>query len=206
MEPGVLASLLFGHYRRRVLGLLLLHPETSYHVREIARLTDTAAGTLHKELARLAEAGLLVRMRQGNQVRYSANVRCPVFPELASILRKTSGLADVLREHLAPLADRLPLALVFGSVARGEERQGSDIDLLLIGETGFAESVKALHPAQEILGREINPVVYSLLEFQRKLEAGDAFLRQVMAGEKLFLLGGGDDLGKLAGHPPPGSP
>lgn len=113
----MLASLLFGAYRRRVLGLLLLHPEEAFHVREIARQTETNAGTLHKELARLAQAGLLNRERVGNQLRYSANRQCPIFEELASILRKTSGLADVLLDAIAPLGKRVKVALIFGSVA-----------------------------------------------------------------------------------------
>ncbi|MDV7393132.1 winged helix-turn-helix domain-containing protein, partial [Arthrospira platensis SPKY1] len=99
----MLATLLFGNYRRRVLGLLLLHPEETYHVREIARLTNTTAGTLHKELARLAEVGLLTKAQVGNQVRYAANRQSPVFEELASILRKTSGLADIVLDALAGL-------------------------------------------------------------------------------------------------------
>jgi DNA-binding transcriptional ArsR family regulator len=85
-----LSSLIFNDYRRRVLGLLLLHPERQWHVREIARLTGTTAGTLHKELSRLAQAGILRRVEQGKQVYYSANHDCPIFAELASILRKIS--------------------------------------------------------------------------------------------------------------------
>lgn len=195
----MLASLLFGGYRRRVLGLLLLHPERSFHVRDIARQTETHAGTLHKELARLAQAGLLTREQVGNQVRYSANRQCPVFEELASILRKTSGLADVIHDAIARLARRIEVALVFGSVARGEERAGSDVDVLLIGDLGFADAVKALHGAQERIGREINPVVMSVAEFRRKVSAGDGFLRDILAREKIFLMGDEDELGKLAG-------
>jgi len=193
----MLASLIFGTYRRRVLGLLLLHPEEAFHVREIARQTETNAGTLHKELARLAEAGLLKRERVGNQLRYSANRRCPVFEELASLLRKTSGLTDVLLDALTPVAKRIKLALIFGSMARGEERSGSDVDVLLVGAIGFAEAVKALHAAQEKIGREINPVVMSPEEFRRKLSGGDGFLREVLAKDKLFLMGDEDELGKL---------
>src|SRR5689334_23579365 len=115
----MLAALLFGSYRQRVLGLLLLHPEKAYHVREIARLTDTTPGTLHKELARLAKAGLLSREKVGNQLHYRANRQSPIFEELAGILRKTSGLADVLQGALAGLTRRLKVALIFGSVARG---------------------------------------------------------------------------------------
>lgn len=201
----MLTSLLFGNYRQRVLGLLLLHPETTYHVREIARLTGTAAGTLHKELAKLADAGLLSREKVGNQVRYGANLACPIYQELASILRKTSGLADVLAEALAPLAQQLELAFVFGSMARGEAQPGSDVDIMLVGSLSFADAVRVLHPLQQTLRREINPVVYGVEEFQRKA-AEDAFLKQTLAQPKLFLIGNDDDLGKLAGHPPTPAP
>ena len=200
----MLASLLFGGYRRRVLGLLLLHPEKTYHVREIARMTDTTAGTLHKELARLAQAGLLTRERIGNQLRYAANRQCPIFEELASILRKTSGLADIVLDALVGFGKRIDVALIFGSVARGEERTGSDVDVLIIGNIGFAEAVKALHLAQEKIGREINPVVMSPEEFRCKREEGDGFVREILAKEKIFLMGDADELGKLGGYQPSG--
>ena len=157
----MLMELLFGSYRQRVLSLLLLHPDSSYYVRELARLTGTSAGTLHKELTRLAQAGLLLRQEQGNQVRYQANQACPVFPELAGLFRKTSGLVDVLADALRPLAADISLAFVFGSMARGDEQPGSDVDLMVIGSPAFGDVVKALYPAQEILQREINPVIYS---------------------------------------------
>ena len=110
----MLTELLLGDYRKKVLSQLLLHPDADYHVRELARLTGTAAGSLHKELARLAGAGLLLRKEQGNQVRYQANRQCPIYPELAGLLRKTSGAAQVLGQALAPLQPAL--ALIFGSV------------------------------------------------------------------------------------------
>jgi len=112
-------------------------------------------------------------------------------------------LADVLLDALAPLSRRLKLALVFGSVARGDERSRSDVDLLLVGSVSFADAVKALHPVQGRLGREINPVVMSAAEFRKK--AAEPFLRGVLAGQKLFLIGDEDELGKLAGHPAPGT-
>ncbi|MFA5627942.1 MAG: nucleotidyltransferase domain-containing protein [Thiohalomonadaceae bacterium] len=193
----MLASLLFGIYRQRVLGLLLLNPEQSYYVREIARLTDTAAGTLHKELSRLAEVGLLIRENVGNQVRYSANRDCPIYEELASILRKTSGLVDVLAKALRPVENQISLAFVFGSLARGEHQSGSDVDVMLVGDLGFADAVRVLHPVQETLRREINPVVYSLDEFHRLTASGDSFVRDVLSKPKLFIVGNKDELGKL---------
>jgi predicted nucleotidyltransferase/DNA-binding HxlR family transcriptional regulator len=195
----MLMDVLFGAYRQRALGVLLLNPDTDYHVRELARLTGTSAGSLHRELSRLAEAGLLLRREQGNQVRYQANRDCPVFSELASMLRKTTGLPSLIAEALAPLP--IETALIFGSIARGEETPHSDIDLLLIGEVGFADAVRALHPLQSSLNREINPVVYRADEFAQKLQAGDRFASEILAKPKLFVRGGTDDLGKLAGHP-----
>lgn len=195
----MLMDVLFGAYRQRVLAVLLLNPDADYHVRELARLTGTSAGTLHRELSRLAEAGLLLRREQGNQVRYQANRDCPVFSELAGLLRKTVGMAGVIAEALA--AHPIEIALIFGSIARGEETALSDIDLLLIGEIGFADAVRALHPLQEKLQREINPVVYRADEFVQKVRAGDRFANEILVKPKLFVKGSADDLGKLAGYP-----
>lgn len=192
---SLLAEILFKEYRRRVLGLLLLQPGSAYHVREIARLTGTVAGTLHKELTKLAEAGLLVKEPQGKQVYYRANTDCPIFEELASILRKTSGVADVLAELLRPLAEGINAAFVFGSVASGKATSESDIDVLVIGETKFADVVRALYPAQETLGREINPKVYSQAEWQQAQEEQNSFIKEVMEKPKLFVIGAKDDIG-----------
>jgi len=190
-----LASLLFKDYRRRVLGLLLLHPDEAYHVREIARLTGTVAGTLHKELSRLFEAGVLLKQPRGNQLLYRANRDCPVFEELAGILRKTSGLVDVLAEGLWPLADKIEVALVFGSMASGKTNSASDVDLLVLGEVGFAEVVKCLYPLQQSLGREINPKVYSLEAWRQLLAEKQGFACEVMDKPKLFVIGGVHDFG-----------
>lgn len=191
---SVLASLLFKDYRRRVLALLLLHPDEAYHVREIARLTDTVAGTLHKELSRLSEAGVLLKEAKGNLLLYRANRDCPIFEELASILRKTSGVVDILAGVLTPIEGKISVALVFGSMASGKESAGSDVDVLIIGSLGFTEAVKALYPAQKTLGREINPKVYSKREWKQVREAGNAFIKEVMEKPKLFIIGGTDDL------------
>jgi len=140
---------LFPEYRRRVLGLLLLHPEERYHVREIARLTNTTAGTLHRELSKPAKANLLIRELSGNQVYYQANRNFPIYKELTSILKKTSGLVDVLFDALAALADKIEVAFVFGSVAKGTENLGSDIDVLVIGNIDFSDMVIVLYSVQE---------------------------------------------------------
>ncbi len=193
----MLSSLLFGEYRRRVLGLLLLNPDATYHVRELARLTGTSAGTLHKELTKLTQGGVLRRQDVGNQVRYSANRDCPIFDELASILRKTSGLVDVLASALGSVEKNIVLAFVFGSVARGEQQSNSDVDVMLVGSLGFADAVQALHPVQATLQREVNPVVYSVDEFRQRAAGNDSFVREVLAKPKLFVVGNENELREL---------
>ena len=180
-----------------MLGLLLLNPDKTYHVRELARLTGTSAGTLHKELTKLTRGGVLRRQEVGNQVRYSADRDCPVFEELASILRKTSGLVDVLAAALSSVEKNIVMAFVFGSVARGEQQSNSDVDVMLVGSLGFADAVQVLHPVQATLQREINPVVYSLDEFRRRAASDDSFIREVLAQPKLFVVGNENELGKL---------
>ena len=190
----MLSSLLFSEYRKRILGLLLLNPNASYHVRELARLTNTAAGTLHKELTKLTVGGILQSKKVGNQVHYSADLACPIYEELASILRKTSGLADVLVEALINVKDQISIAFIFGSVARGEQQSSSDVDVMIIGSLGFGDVIQLLHPAQAILQREINPVVYSIEEFQRRVKNNDSFVNEVLAKPKLFIIGSENEL------------
>ncbi len=196
-----LASILFPEYRRRVLGLLLLRPEEALHGREIARRTGLPAGTITRELTRLAQAGLLKREKRGNQQVYSADTGASIFTEVASILRKTSGLADVLVQALAPLAPALRVAFVFGSMAQGRETAGSDVDVMLIGDVSFGLAVEHLHPAQSVLGREVNAQVLSEAEFRAKART-EPFLVDALAKPKLFLIGNEHDLEELAGHQP----
>lgn len=184
-----LGSLLFADYRRRVLGLLLLHPGQRYYLREIARLTGTTPGTLTRELSKLVNAGLLTVEKVGNQAHYSANRECPIYPELASILRKTSGLVDVLAEGLMPLASKIEAAFVFGSMASDKASAGSEVDLMVIGDAEFGEVVQHLHPLQQTLGREINPKLYSRAEWQKLVARNGAFVRDVLAKPKLFVIG-----------------
>ena len=190
-----LSELLFpNRYRRAMLSMLLMNPERRVHLRELARLTGASPGTLKKELDALTEAGLLNVQRVGNQTHFSANAQHPVYPELSGLIRKTTGLHDVLARALEPLADGVVAAFVFGSVASGTEAAHSDVDLMVIGTASFGEVVNAVYEAQAAIGREINPKVMKREEWQAKRSAGQAFLNEVMHKPKLFILGTADDL------------
>lgn len=195
-----LGTLFFGAYRRQVLGLLLLHPDESFHLREIARATNTQPGTLRRELTQLADAGVLSREKVGNLVRYKADTACPIYDELRGILKKTAGVADVLRAALASLGDKIAVAFVYGSVASGAERRSSDIDVMVVGSASFEEVAGVLHASQEELRREINPTVFSLAEFRKKAAEKGSFLARVLREPKIFIQGKENDIRKLVAH------
>jgi predicted nucleotidyltransferase len=189
-----LAHQLLGQTRSAVLSALLLRPDVSLHVRELARLTGASAGSLHRELRVLADMGLLLRQEVGRQVHYRANSAHPVYAELSQLLRKTAGLVDVLRQALEPLGNKVELAFVYGSMASGTERAGSDVDLMVLGKASFADLARALADAQVTLRREVNPTVMSRREFADRLASDDGFARSVMKGDKLWLKGEDGDL------------
>jgi predicted nucleotidyltransferase len=197
MSQQSLATVLMPGYRRSVLGLLFLRPDESFHGREIARRTGFPAGTIMRELRKLADVGLLQRESRGNQVLYRANRASPVFEEVAGILRKTSGMGDELAKALGPLAGNVRVAFVFGSMASGNQQEGSDIDVLVIGEADFGSVVDVLHPVQKRLGREINPKVFSVREWNAQVKSGNAFTADVLRKPKLFLVGDKDELARL---------
>lgn len=201
-----LMDLLFPSARQRVLATLLLQPQAGFHLRELARLTDSHAGTLARELDKLGQTGLLLRSEQGNQVRYQANTDHPLFGDLAAMFRKTHGVVPALQEALAPLDEQIHLALVFGSMASGTASAGSDVDVLVLGTVGFMELAQAVFPLHATLGREVNTVLYRPDEFAARLNAGDAFARDIMAKPKLFVKGGAHELAELAGDRAAASP
>ena len=193
-------ELMFGAYRRELLAQLLLRPDEDFHLRALERMTGIPAGSLHRELKALFEAGLLLKERQGNQVRYQANRASPVYEELASIFRKTVGLAGVLSDALADLSDRIDLAFIFGSLAVGQQKYSSDVDLMIIGDISLLEAVKALASAQGKLGREINPVVMTADRFASQAEKKERFISRVVEEPKIFVMGDANDFTKLADY------
>ena len=193
-----LAAALFGKAQQSVLGLLFGRPDESFYVREIVRATRAGQGAVQRELKRLADSGIIERVERGRQVYYQANRHCPIFAELLGLIVKTAGVGDVLRAALAALKGRIAVAFIFGSFAGGEPRKASDVDVLVVGDVTFAEVVSALGPAQERLGRDVNPSVYPPAEFRQKLAAGHHFLTSVLNGPKIFLIGGERELAGLA--------
>lgn len=201
-----LMDLLFASSRQRVLATLLLQPGEGFHLRELARQAGSHAGTLARELDKLVATGLLRREARGNQMVYRVNRQHPLYPELSALFRKTHGAAAMLRDVLAPLSAQVRLALLFGSMARGTQTAASDVDVLVVGDVGFGALVQALNPAQQALGREINPVLYTPSEFRTRNSEGGAFAKVLRGASNVFLIGDADDLAELAGDTPAAGP
>jgi len=198
IEDSLLASSLFGKARRSVLAVLYTHPDESFYFRQLVRASGVGLGPVQREVRNLTSSGIIVRSVRGKQVYYQANRECPIFEELKSMMTKTAGIADFMRSSLAPLIDRISLAFISGSVARGEHRRASDIDLMVVGDVEFGEVVAVLGPAQEKLSREINPTVYGRREFASKASAGGHFTSRVLSGKLIFLIGDRDELARMA--------
>ena len=182
--------------QQRVLAWLFGQPERSFYATELIGLAGAGSGAVQRELARLAQSGLVTARAVGNQKHYQANPEAPIYAELCGIVQKTVGLAEPLREALAPLAARIRAAFVYGSIAGRADTAASDIDLMLISDDlASPDLYAALEALSQRLGRTVNPTIYTPQELARRVKRRDAFATRVLAQPKLWLIGGEDALG-----------
>jgi len=196
-EISKLGTTLFGKTRRAVLTLLYSHPDESFYLRQIVRMTGVGMGSLQRELKQLLEAGILTRSEIGQQAFFKANPDCPIYRELRDITTKTFGVTDILREALSSLTAQIQAAFIFGSMVSGEFNQSSDVDVMVIGDISFGDVVAALSPVQKVLAREINPSVYPPREFKARLSEKQHFLKSVLNSPKIFIIGNKNELNEL---------
>lgn len=184
-----LAGLFSGRAVAALLKLFFLHPTRDFYQRELSHLIDERLFLVQKALTKLVQSGLISQVSSGNRLYYRANQGHPAFGDLKAVILKTIGLGDVLRAELTRLKDRIKIAFLYGSVARGEETATSDIDIMLIGNLSGREVASILSPIKKELNREINPSVYSEEEFRTKARERHTFITTVLHEPKLFLLG-----------------
>ena len=194
----MLETILGSKLRVKVLGWLFTHPDERYFVRQLTGLLREDSTNVSRELTRLEKTGVLVSTKEGKQKYYQANRKSPIYDELHGLIVKTTGVVDVLRSALAPSAGRIKVAFVFGSIASGNEDKTSDIDVMVVGAISFGDVVSLLSSAEEKLGREINSVVSPISEFKQKVRDDHHFVKTVLEGEKIFLIGGEGELRRLA--------
>jgi predicted nucleotidyltransferase len=190
-----LADALFTKTQQRVLGLLFAGPARSFYASELIRTAGTGSGAAQRELAKLEESGLIVGRRIGHQKHYQANVESPLFEELRSIVFKTVGLAEPLRDALKPVSSAIRAAFVYGSVAKASDRSGSDIDLMVVSDSlTYGDVFGALERVSKSVGRKVNPTVYTAAEFEKRCRSGGAFVKRVLEQPKVWVIGSEHDL------------
>ena len=191
VKSGV-ADALFTKVQQRVLAVLFGNHARSFYANELIALACSGSGAVQRELAQLEAADLVTVRRVGNQKHYQANASASIFEELRGLVLKTSGLVDVLRAALAPLAAQIDQAFIYGSVAKGKDTAKSDIDLMLISENvAYADLFAALEPATKRLQRTVNPTLYSPTEINKRILDDNAFVKRVLAQPKLWVIGEG---------------
>jgi Predicted transcriptional regulators len=188
-------SVLFPQVRAEVLRLLFADASSELHLRDLARQSGLALGTVQGELEKLGSADLVMSRRDGNRRYFRANADHPLFSHLQQIVLKTAGLRDVLAGALAGV-DEVEIAFVFGSLADGAGKAASDVDLLVIGDASLRKLAGPLRKAGEVIGREINPVTMTAVEFKQERKK-NPFLVDVLGKPKLFVKGNTDELKRL---------
>ena len=193
-RPTSLADALFTNTQQRLLALLFGQPSRSFFATELIALTGSGSGAVQRELKRLVSSGLVDVTPIGRQKHYQANHESPVFEELRGLVVKTVAVAQPIRQALEPVADRVSLALLYGSAARGSDTASSDIDLFLVSDRLTLEEVySALSPVESQLSRSIHPTLYTSAEFSDRRAAGNPFLANVLGGDRLVLIGEADE-------------
>jgi len=190
-----LGDALFTTTQQKVLGLLYVKPDKSFYLKEILRLTGMGVATIKRELERMLSAGILQMNKVGNQHHYQANPACPIYDELLGIAKKTFGVVDVIQSALLPFVSEVDFAFIYGSVAKSEESASSDIDLLVVSESvAYTDLMNVLTDAEILLGRPINPSIYTSQQIKKKIKQKNAFLTRLMEQPKLWVKGSDDDV------------
>jgi len=195
---NILAEILSSKIRADIFRLLFGTITEELHMREIERRSGYAIGTIQTELKKLLRLDLVKKRKDGNRLYYRANREHPLYPDIRSLVLKTIGLVDILKDALREDSD-INIAFVFGSIASHEETAGSDVDLMVIGTLGLRKLTGMLSRVSGQIGREINPHVLSVDEFIKRKAEREHFITQVLEAPKIFILGHANDLEAMDG-------
>lgn len=187
----MLSELLTSNTRAEVMRILFNGLGEEHYLRDLEKLSHVKVNSLQKEVKHLSSLGLLKARKDGNRIYYSANTEHPLYPDLVSIVEKTVGVLFKLKKSLSD--PKIKCAFIFGSFAKGKEKAGSDIDLIIIGDIGMRGVSKLLSGIQEKIGREINPHVFTEEEFQKRIKDKEHFISSVMKEDIKVITGSVDE-------------
>jgi len=174
--------------REELLVLYFTNPNKKYYLRELERILNFSVGNIRRELIKLESTGLFLNENKGNLVYYYLNQSYPLFDELKSIISKTSGTPKMLQNILGKF-EGISKAFIYGSFAKREEREDSDIDLLIIGKVDEDKLIEEIDKLERKLQREINYAIYGKEDFNKKKKEGNSFILDILKEKKIFLIG-----------------
>jgi len=174
--------------RIKLLDVFLSLPDARFYIRELERKIKEEAKNVSRELKNLEALGLLISEKQGNLKYYSVNENFFLYPELKAIIFKTTGVQGLLKEALERLKG-IETAFIYGTYATGKESESSDVDIMIIGKPDLTKLNEIISNLEEKLNREINYMSFDQEEFKERRKAGDAFINDVLSGEKIMLKG-----------------
>jgi len=179
--------------REELLALYFTNPDKKYYLRELERILKFSVGNIRRELIKLESTGLFLSESKGNLVYYYLNQSYPLFEELKSIIFKTSGAPKMLQNFLEKF-NGISHAFIYGSFAKGEEKEDSDIDLLIIGEVNEDKLIEMISKLERKLQREINYAIYEKENFSKKKKEDNSFILDILKEKKIFLIGEENEL------------
>ena len=188
IHMNILAQILSSQVRAEIFRLLFNGNKTAIHLRDLQRKSQLSIGTIQKEIGHLKELDLVIPERDGNRLYYTANTNHPLYTDICGLVEKTSGIVEKLKDVLGKIKE-VECAFIFGSLAKGEEKSHSDIDLIIIGDVGQRVLSSKFKEVTEQTEREINPHIYSMKSWKGKLKKKDHFIKTILNDKKIFLIG-----------------
>lgn len=196
--PGGLNDVLASSALARLLLHFALHGDEPRHVRALQRRSGLSMSSLNRELHRLEARGLIERMERGSRVSYRATQAQPRWKTLREFIRAFADPAEVVEEALASI-EGIEAAFVYGSFARGDAREDSDVDVLVVGSAEAQARVgREAAEASVLLGRPVEVRAYTREKLDRQLRAGSPVLGRILAGPKRWIIGDEQELGTEA--------
>jgi len=190
---------LFSSTKKALLITFFQQSERKFYIRELIRLIGKGQGSVQREVQKLLKVEIIKKLEEHGRTYYKVNKKSPIYPELKMLILKTEGLVTVLQDALKPVEKDIDIAFIFGSLSRGTAQAESDVDLAVIGPISFEKVISAIRPKQNIVGREINPVVLEKNELIERHYKGDHFINELIYGEKTFIIGSQSDFKAMAG-------
>lgn len=185
----MLDDILFGKTRAAILRELYLNPDRRISFNELVRRLKSGAGAVSRELKVLIASGLVAEEREGNHRFLTAGKQSPLFVELKAFVTKASGAPSIIRDALRDLENRIELAFVFGSVAKGIEHADSDLDLFVIGTAGYPLVSERMYAAEGRLGRKVQTLYFDTNSPTDRVSLRKPSMQAMLSGPKLFVIG-----------------